>query len=247
MVSKSDRAYAFERRNTGADWEFAEHNLPLGGWQVVGTPSTAGVWAHLVGVRNNNTSALYLDGVLIDTIPNSDAATSARLATTDLNIGRSPDNNTSTTARYYWRGRLDEIRLANVARGADWAKLEFENQKEAQSLVWLTQPPVVIGIADATARGARFGFTAKPLGDGMVFQIQGAEAGKARVALMDMWGRTVWSHTVTTAAGLNQVVWNGQATSGSLVASGVYVVRVSLLDAGNKVTATSERRVPLTR
>jgi hypothetical protein len=64
---------------------------------------------------------------------------------------------------------------------------------------------------------------------------------------MDMWGRTVWSHTAATAAGMNQVLWNGQANNGSLVSSGVYVVRVSLLDAANKVTATSERRIPLTR
>jgi hypothetical protein len=46
---------------------------------------------------------------------------------------------------------------------------------------------------------------------------------------------------------MNQVLWNGQANNGSLVSSGVYVVRVSLFDARNKVTATSERRVPLTR
>jgi hypothetical protein len=247
LFSKSDRQYSFERRNSGTDREVAEHNEPLGGWQVVSAPSTPGVWTHLVGVRNNNTSALYLDGALVDTEPNSDATTTARITTTDLNIGRSPDGGNNNAARYYWRGVLDEVRVASVARSADWAKLEFENQKAAQSLVWLTQPPVVIGIGEATARAATFGFTAKPLGNGMVFQIQGAEAGKVRVALVDMWGRTVWSRTTASTAGTNQVVWNGQATSGSLVSSGVYVVRVSLLDAGNKVAATSERRVPLTR
>jgi flagellar hook assembly protein FlgD len=142
---------------------------------------------------------------------------------------------------------MDEVRIQNALRDSNWIRLEYENQKANQSLVWTTQPPV--GIAGSSAaRAATFGFTAKALGDGMLFRIDGTEdARRARVALVDMWGRTVWSHTATTAAGMNQVLWNGQANNGSLVSSGVYVVRVSLFDARNKVTATSERRVPLTR
>jgi hypothetical protein len=242
MVSKSDRQYAFERRNTGADWEFAEHNLPLGGWQVVSSPSTAGVWTHLVGVRNNGASALYVDGALVDTVPNSDATTTARITTTDLNIGRSPDGGTNNAARYYWRGMLDEVRVAGVSRSAAWAKLEYENQKAAQTLVSPTQPVgIVPGYARVNAHGE--GFAAKAMGGGMLFQLFGAPQG-GKLALMDVHGRTIW--TGAFPAGRNHLVWNGTAANGQAVSGGVYLARVTL-GAVNGKTRTLEAKVPFTR
>ena len=38
-------------------------------------------------------------------------------------------------------GDLDEVRISNVARSADWVKLQYENQKPLQTLVGpLVQP-----------------------------------------------------------------------------------------------------------
>ena len=34
-----------------------------------------------------------------------------------------------------WDGILDEVRVSNVARSADWIKLDFESQKEGAKLV----------------------------------------------------------------------------------------------------------------
>jgi hypothetical protein len=244
MVSKSDRQYAFERRNTGADWEFTEHNLPLGGWQVVGTPSTANVWAHLIGVRNNGKSALYLDGVLMDTIPSDEtnnATTTARITTTDLNIGRSPDGGTNNAARYYWRGMLDEVRVSSVSRSAAWARLEFENQKAAQTLVSPTQP---VGIAHGNARVNAHGegLAAKAMSGGVLFQLFGAPQG-GKLALMDVYGRTIWSGAFP--AGVNHLVWNGTAANGQTVSGGVYLARVTL-NAVNGKPRTLEMKVPFT-
>jgi hypothetical protein len=247
LVSKSDRQYAIERRNTGADWEFTEHNLPLGGWQVVGTPSTAGVWSHIMGVRNNGKSALYLDGVLMDTIPSDEtnnATTTARITTTDLNIGRSPDGGTNNAARYYWRGKLDEVRVASVSRSAAWAKLEFENQKAAQTLVALTQPPVGVLRGGNSAQVVHGGsITAKAIGGGMLFQLSGASQG-GQIALMDVHGRTLWSGAFP--AGVNQLSWNGTAANGQPVSGGVYLARVTLNAVDGKVR-TLEMKVPFTR
>jgi hypothetical protein len=242
MVSKSDRQYAFERRNTGADWEFAEHNVPLGGWQVVGSPSTAGVWTHLVGVRNNGGSALYVDGALVDTVPNSDATTTARITTTDLNIGRSPDGGTNNAARYYWRGMLDEVRVAGVSRSANWAKLEFENQKAAQTLVSPTQP---VGILPRNARVNAHGegIAAKALGTGMLFQLSGAPQG-GKLNLMNMQGRTIWSGTFS--AGMEHLAWNGTAANGQAVPAGIYLVRVKLSDKAGDAGRTLSLKVPYT-
>jgi hypothetical protein len=246
MVSKSDRQYAFERRNTGADWEFTEHNLPLGGWQVVSTPSTANVWSHLIGVRSNGKSALYLDGVLMDTIPSDESnntTTTARITTTDLNIGRSPDGGTNNAARYYWRGMLDEVRVANVSRSAAWAKLEFENQKAGQTLVSPTQPPVGILPGNARVNAHGEGLAAKAMGGGMLFQLSGAPQG-GKLALMDVYGRTIW--TGVFPAGRNHLVWNGTAANGQAVSGGVYLARVTL-GAVNGKGRTLEMKVPFTR
>jgi hypothetical protein len=237
ILAKHDNQYAL-KISTNNSWQFFEYD---GTWQTVAIVYETARWTHLVGVMNGRDTYFYLDGVEGGSILDCCSGGGSRNETANVFIGRAGES-----ARRWWWGNLDEIRSASVPRSPDWVKLEFENQKAGQSLVWLTQPPV--GIAGSSAaRAATFGFTAKPHGDGMAFQIQGAEAGKAQVTLVDMWGRTVWNHTATTAAGMNQVIWSGQARSGNLVSSGVYVVRVSLLDPENKVTATSERRVPLTR
>jgi hypothetical protein len=34
-----------------------------------------------------------------------------------------------------WDGILDEVRVSNVARSADWIKLDYESQKEGAKLV----------------------------------------------------------------------------------------------------------------
>jgi hypothetical protein len=239
LISKHDNAYALKLDN-GSNWEIFDYDAS---WNSVGGPPTAGVWQNIMGVYSTIDPAFYIDGSRVDFGIVTTGGTAARSTGIDMLLGAEP---TSATARRRpYNGMADEIRVANVARTADWAKLEYQNQRPTgQTLVAFTLPVAVDGMV---ARTEAFGFTAKPFGNGVVFQIQGAGAGKARVSLMDMWGRTVWSHTAATAAGMNQVLWNGQANNGSLVSSGVYVVRVSLLDAANKVTATSERRIPLTR
>jgi hypothetical protein len=48
------------------------------------------------------------------------------------------------------------------------------------------------------------------------------------LAILDAWGRTVWSKTVNPAKdGLRELTWNGRNTSGQTAAAGVYLVRVT--------------------
>ncbi|MFM8577618.1 MAG: sialate O-acetylesterase, partial [Planctomycetaceae bacterium] len=52
---------------------------------------------------------------------------------------------------YRFVGDMDEVRLSNVARSADWIKLEYENQKPQQTLVGnLVQPGSTFSVAPAT-------------------------------------------------------------------------------------------------
>ena len=43
-----------------------------------------------------------------------------------------------------------------------------------------------------------------------------------RVAIMDVWGRTMWAKTLTAAPGMDHYLWNGITTNGAHLAPGVY-------------------------
>jgi hypothetical protein len=146
---------------------------------------------------------------------------------------------------------VDEVRVQKVARSANWVKLEYANQNAAQTVspvtaaqVAITVDPVGISHANLTA-GEALSF--KKLSQGLLFQIRTDAAVKARLSVVDMHGRTVWSRKVTAASGLNQIAWNGDSKLGSGIGAGVYMVRMALLDADGKVTHRLDRKIPLTR
>ncbi len=141
-------------------------------------------------------------------------------------------------------GIYDEVRVANVARSADWVKLEYENQKAAQTLVTidtLTFPST--GIANALLGGPALSY--RTLQDGVMFNIRTDKAAKARIEILDMRGRAIWTRSLQATAGVNEVLWNGRTQQGN--GSGIYFVRMLLLDANNKPTHTLERKLPLAR
>jgi flagellar hook assembly protein FlgD len=127
--------------------------------------------------------------------------------------------------------------------------LSYENQRPTGQKLVAYSMPVAIGEGALRARAGAAGFTAKPLGSGLMFEIHGADdSRRARVSLVDMWGRTVWSHVAaTSASGTSRVQWDGRANNGRAVSSGVYVARVILTDANGKTLRTLERKIPLTR
>ena len=79
-----------------------------------------GAWHHMVAthVSGGGTSSLYVDGVLIASNNESDPTSAAA----NVEIGRGADN------QYNWIGELDEIRLSNTVRSADWIATEYANQ-----------------------------------------------------------------------------------------------------------------------
>ena len=81
-------------------------------------------------------------------------------------------------------GSIDELRIYNASRSADWAKLEYNTQKVGQTTVKLLDT-----VPAALSRGvsaARNGLTIKAMGNGLQFRIEGAGVAKVRVAVMDM-------------------------------------------------------------
>jgi hypothetical protein len=146
---------------------------------------------------------------------------------------------------------VDEVRVQKVARSADWVKLEYHNQVptgtavvRTSALVPITVTPVSIN--QAAVLGAQ-NLSFKKLNQGILFQVRTEVAAKARFAIVDMYGRTVWSRTVNTTSGMNQIEWNGAANNGAAIGSGIYVVRMSLLNANGATTHSMQRKLPLTR
>jgi hypothetical protein len=126
------------------------------------TDLAMGRWVHVVHTYREGETRLYVDGVLdtenVNARPPMKINRPARLF-----LGGWYDN-------YSFVGDLDEVRVSKVVRSAEWVKLEYENQKPAQSLVGPVVPrgdafevtPARLAVAEgksgtvtATAGGAR--------------------------------------------------------------------------------------------
>ena len=116
----------------------------------------AGQWYHMAVSKGGTTSAvqLYLNGALVEnsgSVPNI-----TNVARNRVFIGRAND------ATNYLNGRIDEQRLANTARTADWVKLDYESQKTYQTLTDIgAQPPVITYAADSINATAGIAITAQ--------------------------------------------------------------------------------------
>jgi hypothetical protein len=192
---------------------------------------------HLIHATFNSTVSstasanIYLDGVLA---ASADIGGDIQLGNPELGpgelwIGAKPQ---AAVTGDYSNAIFDEARVHNVARGANWIKLEYANQKAAQNLLTTS---LVLGVNPRASRGAAE-FSAKSAGKGLVFSVPGGAAGPLRVSLVDVWGRTVWSGTADKGA--RTVAWNGITANGNRAAPGLYVARLS--SAGKSVIAESK-------
>jgi hypothetical protein len=207
-----------------------------------------GEWANYTITRsgtNGLTYASYKNGAVILGPAEGDASFAINPVSRTLNyIGR------ALWADENLRGRVDEVRVQKVARSADWVMTEFENQKAAQTVVALTDalvPITTTGIGGLASRLEGPSLSFQPMGQGLLFQIRGEAAAKARLSVVDMQGRLIWARNVNTVAGMNHVVWDGMSRQGQGVGTGIYVVRMALIDANGKAIQRLDRKIPLTR
>ena len=114
-------------------------------------------WTHVAYTYENGNARIYVNGR-----PDG----SAHRQGTPLNL-RSPARLWlgGWYDRYDFVGDLDEVRVSNVARSADWIRLGFENQKPLQTLVgWLPPEGDDFSVAPAQAtivEGTTAMFTAR--------------------------------------------------------------------------------------
>lgn len=141
IVSKSDNQYSLQLvtndSTTTPDhiWEFSEYQDKTC-WELVQIRAFASSWKYLTGVRTGKEMRLFLDGICVDSVPYDDVydVQPPRVTNLDVTIGAQPDQKSKC---FY--GTIDEVRIASVARSADWIMLCYMNQRAADVLVVFKQ------------------------------------------------------------------------------------------------------------
>ncbi len=101
------------------------HIIVNNGRQTIRAPSrfSKSEWIQVVYTYDGQRDRLYLNGRLDAPVPALPSSTLEILTPVRMQIGAG------------FLGDLDEVRISNVARSADWVKLQYENQKPMQTLV----------------------------------------------------------------------------------------------------------------
>lgn len=139
IASKGDKQYNLEIKGGTNEWEFVEYQDTVG-FDETTSKASAKTWVYLTGVRSNKKEYLYVNGTCVDsTIYNlhfspidTTYAEKHGLRTTTNNfiIGKMDDY-----PKFYFGGKIDEVRVSSTALSADWIKLCYMNQKDSDMLI----------------------------------------------------------------------------------------------------------------
>lgn len=240
VISKSGEFY-LGTSNDGSKWEMAEYE-DSAGTQFVNVPMTTG-WSYVAGVRNGNAMTLYVNGTSSSTIrtdstrfgrPTSSSVAPNVIQT--VGIGREVGSTSAAPVQgLYFKGSLDEVRLENVARTADWITLNYATQKA--SVTALTYGAVNVPASIFESRSQIPGLKFRRTGSSIALQLP-ALPGNARITIRDIYGRILWNYSIE--AGMREVS-TGEISS---FVPGIYLVR--LTDASRTLPRTVESKVLLT-
>ena len=132
MISKGDTSWTLQRvqYSSGQGYQCCVKTpgYHLCAYNFAGQGLVTNEWLHFMVVLEEPAMKLYINGQLNAT----QSAGPWNKGTHDLGIG----NQTQVLqGRRQWDGILDEARVMQAARSAAWAKLDYESQREAQTLV----------------------------------------------------------------------------------------------------------------
>ncbi len=123
------QSYALQWDNSGTP--LVQLQLAVNGAQTDATMTTAltsGTWAYVAGTYDGTTMTAYLNGTSNGT-PTT-AAGSISATTRNATIAYNED-----AGDQRFNGSIDEVRIENTARSADWIRLCYQNQQTSQNLV----------------------------------------------------------------------------------------------------------------
>jgi len=112
-TSSDDVVFRYREDNTNADATVTD----ISGYDE---------WKNVVGVwKTNNDSLIYVDGALFP----SSSSRGADIAVT-LDQARIGNEAQGTTKDKWFLGIIDEVRISDIARGADWLKVDYYSQDD---------------------------------------------------------------------------------------------------------------------
>jgi hypothetical protein len=163
-----------------------------GGNVASGTTIPMSQWTHVVHTYRNGESRIYVNGVL-DGTNTSQGSPLAIKSPARMYIGGWYNN-------FSFVGDIDEVRISQVTRSAEWVKLQYENQKPLQTLVGsLVQPGTDFSISEKNVtvqEGKTATVTATAGGSQKVYWIL-KRGGKETVAAVDRFRFTFDAGRVT--------------------------------------------------
>ena len=129
--------------NNGVGCRFNIYNYPQSTWLLTEIENAGGRftftyttnWYHIVSVFPANSTKddsikMYYNGVLQT---NTNTGTALNTVKTEFKIG----GLATYTSGLYFTGYVDEVRISNIARSADWIKFEYYNMNDSdQDLTW---------------------------------------------------------------------------------------------------------------
>jgi hypothetical protein len=129
FLSKGDWQYNLEVDRDENRWHMSEYQ-DRSGLERIGVPASSHVWTYVVGVRRGTSMVLYVNGVFATSTVSLDIWPYPRNTTFDVSIGKIANESTR-----FMNGKLDELRIQNVACSADWILLSYLNQRANGALV----------------------------------------------------------------------------------------------------------------
>jgi hypothetical protein len=130
IVDKSDLQYGLEVYGPDNTWDFYQFSSARS-WDGSRTPATAKKWVYLAGVRSGMEQSLYVNGSYAVGIFESTTSPRSRDEGGTVRIGML-SNDPETR---FFKGKIDEVCLADTARSAEWIRLCYMNQKADDQLI----------------------------------------------------------------------------------------------------------------
>lgn len=211
------------------------------------TSAPVGSWSHFAYTITRNGSsdagALYLNGVQIATATFTSPQQLADAERAWVRIGR---DNINPSADSTLNAAVDEARVSNVSRSAEYLKLSYDVEKAGSTVVVQgatspTPPAIPPAAVSASAPPSADKLGTRPVPGGTAFRLPAALPGaSARLTITDLRGRTVWSRTFEPSAAGTEIIWHSGTT-------GAYVARLVSRDAAGKAVAASRKAFLLNR
>jgi len=203
------REYCLINKNTTNHFQFHVSSDGTNETALAATTTTSnGTWYYVTGMMDASNMYIFVNGA-----QENSAAKTAIYGSTNANfrIGLMDDN--GSTIRQFWNGKIDEVRVENTNRSANWIKLCYQNQQANQTLISWTNSSDMTWDNSASS---------------------GIQTGGGTWGSNNYW-------TLTAGAGTSLSAWPGAGTSANFAgADGHYTITISTSQYADSLTFAND-------